>query len=90
MGILNSLAQANQGVTALATARTARAVEQMAAQPIGEAAAYLHSQEMLRLDTLIQQNNRIIELLVENLGYLARQKSYEVEQAQQQAPAADE
>ena len=79
MGVLQNLAQANAGVTALATAKTARATERSALS--SEATAYLHEQEMLRLDTLIAQNARIIELLVENLGYLARQKAHEVQQA---------
>jgi hypothetical protein len=81
MGVLQNLAQANAGVTALATARTAKAVE---GRPSSEAMAILHQQEMLRLDTLIAQNDRIIELLVENLGYLARQKAHEVQQASKQ------
>lgn len=85
MSVLKRVAEANAGLTALGAARTARATEMSA-----EAVSILHQQEMIRLDTLIGQNNRIIELLEQNLGYLARQKSYEVEQAQQQAPAADE
>lgn len=83
MGILNNLAQANAGVTALATARTARATEQTAALS-GEATVMLHQQEIQRLDTLIEQNGRIIELLVENLGYLARQKNFEVQEERRQ------
>lgn len=87
MGILENLHQANAGMTNLAAARTAKATEKVALS--GEAVAILHQQEMLRLDTMIEQNARIIELLVENLGYLARQKHFEVEEERRRSMTAE-
>ncbi len=85
MGLVQNLAAANAGVTALATARTAVASERTLS---GETAILISEHQLRRLDTLIDQNNRIIELLVENLGYLARQKSFEVEQERQRSTAS--
>lgn len=82
MGVLENLAAANAGVTSLATARTAKATERTLSS---ETAVMIAEQEQRLLCTLIDQNNRIIELLVENLGYLARQKHFEVEQERQRS-----
>lgn len=86
MGVLQNLAQANAGVTSLATARTAKAAERTLSS---ETAIMIAEQEQLLLHTLIEQNNRIIELLTQNLGYLARQKHFEVEQERQRSTTAE-